>query len=284
MNRKKSGACIRAIIICYIICYIFRFIEYLVLRTDQSFIGEAFVHKLAGIAVLAFAINYLGYQWYDIGFKAPLFLAHILWGLLLGMGVYAVAYGVEYVILAAGGNQPEFAYYISSYSLEGNQMMQTSAVFLLICAAGNIINVIMEEGIFRGLFVMLAERRMRWLPAILLSSVLFGLWHVAAPVRAYLDGTMPLKTALIASLIQILFTGVMGIKLCLLTAVTGSVWTAMGDHFVNNFLVNILHVVTQAGADEMQMIRISIAQTLSFIIVLIWYAAGSRAISMKTRR
>ena len=48
-------------------------------------------------------------------------------------------------------------------------------------------------------------------------------------------------------------------------------WPAMGDHFINNTLVNILYVVCENGTDQLQMIRISIAQTLSFILVLIFY-------------
>ena len=36
----------------YFLCYAFRIFEYFVLRTDQTLIGEAIVHKLIGIAVL----------------------------------------------------------------------------------------------------------------------------------------------------------------------------------------------------------------------------------------
>ncbi|MEM5769670.1 MAG: CPBP family intramembrane glutamic endopeptidase, partial [Bacillota bacterium] len=66
---------------------------------------------------------------------------------------------------------------------------------------------------------------------------------------------------------------IMGILLCLLVKVTGSIWTAMAVHFTNNFIVNILHVVTQSGADELQIIRISIAQTITFLVVLSIYIA-----------
>ena len=46
----------------------------------------------------------------------------------------------------------------------------------------------------------------------------------------------------------------------------------MGDHFVNNTIVNILHVINKEGkADNLTVIRISIAQSVSFTAVLIWY-------------
>ena len=51
----------------------------------------------------------------------------------------------------------------------------------------------------------------------------------------------------------------------------------MTDHFLNNTIVNILHVASAAGADELQTLRITVAQTLSFIIVLVIYLkSGAR--------
>ena len=46
----------------------------------------------------------------------------------------------------------------------------------------------------------------------------------------------------------------------------------MGDHFVNNTIVNILHVINKENeADNLTVIRISIAQSVSFTAVLIWF-------------
>ena len=72
-------------------------------------------------------------------------------------------------------------------------------------------------------------------------------------------------------LMLVLTTGITGAKFCLLTKITGSLWMPMADHFLNNTIINILHVATTSGADELQVIRISIAQTVSFLIVLFIY-------------
>ena len=45
----------------------------------------------------------------------------------------------------------------------------------------------------------------------------------------------------------------------------------MADHFFNNTIINVLHVATTAGTDDLQGIRITIAQTVSFLIVLLIY-------------
>ena len=46
-------------------------------------------------------------------------------------------------------------------------------------------------------------------------------------------------------------TGMTGAKFCLLTKITGSLWTPMADHFFNNTVINVLHVMTTSGADEL---------------------------------
>jgi len=69
----------------------------------------------------------------------------------------------------------------------------------------------------------------------------------------------------------VLTTGITGVKFCLLVKITGSLWMPMADHFINNTTINLLHVVTSPGVDELQVIRISIAQTISFLIVLFIY-------------
>lgn len=57
---------------------------------------------------------------------------------------------------------------------------------------------------------------------------------------------------------------------------TGSLYMAMGDHFVNNTIVNMIHVSSYTGVDELQIVRIAVAQGLSLIIVLIYYMQNDK--------
>ena len=262
---------IKSLFAVYVICWAFRILEYFFIRTDQSILGEAFLHKLAGILILALAVRRFALRWPEIGFRKRAAAKNLLLGLMIGVAAFLPAYGAEMYLQAAGGHNPALQLYVSSYSVSGNLGHQTGLLFFSICALGNIINVVMEEGIFRGLFLNLAERRMSFLRAVLLSSFLFGVWHIAAPVRSLLDGEISPAGAMMSSIMLIVTAGLTGAVFCLLTKMTGSLWTAMAAHFVNNFVVNILHITTAAGADELQVIRITIAQTLSFLIVLVLY-------------
>lgn len=269
LDSKKNGLMVIGII--YILCYGFRLLEYFVIRTDQTWIGEAFVHKLIGIGILFLLANYLGFTMNEIGYSKEHCVRKLLAGLAFGLGVFVIAYGVEVLIAVAQGHFHSLQVYVTAYAIEQNIGYQTEWIFFVICILGNIINVVMEEGIFRGLFERILQEKYSFLISAIISAVLFGFWHIIGPIRNYCDGTTSMQ-GMIANVIMLLVTSALvGFKFAMITKMTGSQYMAMGDHFVNNTIVNLLHVVTDTGVDQLMVVRISIAQSVSFILVLIFY-------------
>ena len=269
INTKRKA--LSVVLIIYLICFMFRILEYFILRTDRTFWSEAFIHKLIGIAVLFVVIKHFDFTFKEIGFTKSKTILYILKGLTFGLVIFVLAYSAEILVLALHGNFKTLALYVSAYSVDGNIGHQTALVFFAICIIGNIINVVMEEGMFRGLFPKLLEHKYTFIISAVIASVLFGIWHIMAPIRDYYDGTMSMSGFIANSVMLVITSALVGFKFAIMTKLTGNLYMAMGDHFVNNTTVNILHVISTSGTDELMILRISIAQSVSFIIVLIWY-------------
>lgn len=260
-----------AVLIIYLLCFSFRVCEYFILRTDQTFWGEAFVHKLIGIVILCMTVKITSFTFKEVGFSKENIMQNLLKGLLFGLSMFAFAYSIEVIICVLQGNFESLQLYVTAYAVDGNIGHQTTLIFFTICIVGNIINVIMEEGVFRGLFQQILQKKYSFILSAIIASCLFGLWHMIAPIRNYYDGTSSISGFMFNIAILVVTSGLIGFKFALLTRMTGNLYMAMGDHFVNNTIVNILHVVSTTGNDELQFVRITIAQTLSFIVVLIYY-------------
>lgn len=274
--RKRDKNALSMVLGIYAICFAFRAVEYFFLRTDQTVLGEAFIHKLTGIVILFAAARYYGFSNKDIGFSNNKILKDTLKGLGFGIAVFTLAYSVEILILAIQGRFESLSFYVSAYSVDGNVGNQTAFIFFIMCFVGNIINVVMEEGVFRGLFQKILEKKYSFFIAAVIAASLFGLWHIMSPLRSFCDGTMSTGGFVANSIMLIVTSALVGFKFAMMTKLTGNLYMAMGDHFVNNTIVNILHVISAGGADQMQIVRISIAQSVSFIIVLAWFLMKKR--------
>ena len=247
LNKKPKP--LSAVLLLYLICFAFRILEYFLLRTDQTFLGEAFVHKLIGIAILFIVVKIFSLKLNEVGFRKQKVLPNLLIGLSFGTATFIFAYSVEILILRFQENFDLLKLYVSAYSVEENTGDQTAFIFFLICIIGNIINVIMEEGIFRGKFQKLLERKYAFITSAVLASVLFGIWHIISPLRSYLDGTISMGGFITTSIMLITTSALVGFKFAMMTKLTENLYVAMGDHFVNNTIVNMLHVISDTGTD-----------------------------------
>lgn len=63
---------------------------------------------------------------------------------------------------------------------------------------------------------------------------------------------------MIANAIMLIVSSTLvGLKLAMITYMEGNLYMGMADHFVNNTIVNLLHIESSTGADEMMFILLS---------------------------
>ena len=273
-NKKAIGKAVfqyplSVCIAIYLICYAFRLWEYLTLKTDESVIGENFIHKVCGIVVIFVVLFVSGLHWRDIGFTCANRLKNIGLGFALGFVFYAFVYAAECIALYVQGASPFLTIASGSFSLiKKTEFVSVGIGFILLF---NILNVWMEEGLFRGLFTRILRERYDFRATVFISALLFGLWHIAMPARAFIEGQTDFASMLLLSVGYVAFSFVYGLKMSFLYRMTGSLWAGMADHFFNNSVINIVHVVSSEGSDHLQIIRIVTAQLLSFAFICILY-------------
>ena len=119
-------------VVIFTLCLAARFIEYFLIETDRTAIGENVFHKAAGIIILALTLKRVNLTWSDIGFQRNGFVTSMLKGLSLGSVCFAISYWLELTILALQGNPAHLEIYISSFSLTGSQIKNTDFVFFLL--------------------------------------------------------------------------------------------------------------------------------------------------------
>ena len=74
---KQDHLCIAI----FTLCLSVRFVEYFLIETDKTAIGENVLHKVVGIIILALVLKRVNLSWSDIGFHRNGFVSGILNGL-----------------------------------------------------------------------------------------------------------------------------------------------------------------------------------------------------------
>lgn len=269
MDLKENR--VRNSVIIFIICLIVHVAEVFFIRTDETVFAECFINKVFGIVVLFALLRILKQKWSDIGFKSSRFLPDCLKGFLICTVFYTIGFAVEFITLAASGNPGHMEFFVTGFSLTGNVTKQTGIGFVLMCIGFNIINVWMEEGLFRGFYITFLKEKIGAKRALFLAAFLFGLWHIVTPLRSVADGEMNILTFAVMSVGYVVLSGLMGIKWGMLYEQSGSVWIGLADHFFNNCVVtNLLHVVTESGVDEYQILRVLVGELTSFVAVVVF--------------
>ena len=273
-NRIKNSIYI------FLICLAVHAFEVLFIRTDETFFAECFINKVFGIVLLYFLLKSLGSKWRDIGFIKEKFFTNCLKGFLVCLVFYTIGFLAEFIILNAQGNPGHMEFFVTGFSLTGNVVKQTGIGFVLMCICFNIINVWMEEGLFRGFFITYISKEQSAKAALYISAILFGIWHLVTPLRSVIDGEMSVGTFFGMSIGYIILSALMGIKWGLMYQYSGTIWIGLADHFFNNCVItNLLHVVTSTGVDEFQIARVLIGELTSFIAIVLYYRKKAKKAS-----
>jgi membrane protease YdiL (CAAX protease family) len=228
------------------------------------------ITKIFCIIATLVAMRICGMKISDVGLKYKKTFKYIGCGLALGIFTFAVSYGLEMILLAVQGKAPRLSAYITNFGLSGaTSEVSLSFVALVICIAVNVINVLAEEGMFRGFILKAVSDRWGFKTGNFVQALLFGIWHIVMCVLGVYDGQMGIAQAVVFAIGYVVLAGILAIEWGTCVNMTGVLWVGLSEHFFNNFIGNFLHVVSTTGTDEFQIIRIVLSNFLSLGIVLL---------------
>lgn len=188
------------ILLVFLICELIKDFEFFVLKTDQTFLAENIVCKIAALCVIFICLRKFHLTWADIGFELSGILRGAALGLALGIVTFSASYLAEYLILQNAGLNPKFSFYIANFTISEQNITGISASALAVCLLGNFINVWAEEGLFRGLFLRIGKMSYTEKQANLIQAVLFGLWHIIIVVVWQADGSIAVPAAFVMAI------------------------------------------------------------------------------------
>ena len=197
----------------------------------------------AGAVGLLALARWAGLSWQELGLGPGTWRRGLAWA---GAEIAAIA-----VVFAAGAALPltRGAFRDSRYHLGWGHALLTA--FVLIPAG----TVLFEEVAFRGVLWGLLRRARGTRVATVVSSVLFGLWHVLpslglAASNQAVGGAVGKGTSgqVLSVLGTVVFTGLAGVLFCELRRRSGSLLASAGLHWATNGLAVLAAAAVWAWA------------------------------------
>jgi membrane protease YdiL (CAAX protease family) len=228
------------------IAFFFKWVDTFVLRLDEL-LGEAILCKSLGFALVILFVWACGRSLRDIGLHSRRLGPSLLIGSVLTIAAMTVGYGAEFVVQLQQGTQPVFQF----AAIDPKAGVTGGALFAVWLVATNFVNSFMEEGLFRGVMIRLYRVKLSFWLANGLQALLFGVWHLPWVIKYYQTGQIETPG-------EILFSAVMNFLPMLLIGLvygyfylkTDSLWTSWVAHWINNTILNLLHITTIDGMDS----------------------------------
>lgn len=199
--------------------------------------------SLTAAVVLLFIGRAAGLSWRDLGLARDTWAVGALWAATI-IAIVASVYVIAAVV--------PFTHQL----FEDKRVAAGSLGTLLFQVAIRIPfgTVMLEEVLFRGVILALAARSVGWWRGAVISSLLFGLWHIlpaeaatgsspAVEAVARAGGSLGVLLAVVGS---VLATAAAGMVFCWVRIRSGSLFASMGLHWATNGLGYLVAYLVKA--------------------------------------
>ncbi|MFN2292476.1 MAG: lysostaphin resistance A-like protein [Anaerolineae bacterium] len=255
-------------LILLVIALSFKWVDTFVLRLDER-LGEIILSKTLGFALVVIFVWAAGRSLRDIGLHARRLGQSLLIGTAVALVTLTASYAAEFIV--QWQDQPVF----QLAAIDPKAGVSGGLLFALWLILGNVVNSFMEEGLFRGVMGRLFRIRLSFWGANGLQAFLFGLWHLPWVLKWSQTGQLEEQGGpFLATFMQFMPMLLVGLVWGYCYLKTGSLWVSWIFHFLNNTILNLLHVTTVNGFDSGSAIRGPVAIVVALLsMFLVKYLA-----------
>jgi uncharacterized protein len=259
----------------FLVVIALRSIDLFVLKLD-NLPDQTMFSKVLGLLLLLGYLRLLRKPIRSIGLHARNFDKAVLIGAFSLLILYATLYAVQFYRLSLAGETPRLVF----GAIDQETGTMGGLFFTLFHLIGQFFNAFMEESIFRGVILPQLMRRFNFWKANALQALLFGLAHLVFPLSSWLSGQATAGEAATSAAFLLLFTTVGGLVFGYLYYRTGSLWTAVFAHLIDNVIGLFFHLQI-AGRLNAETDILMVA-SLGFVSLVILAWAVSRRSNLPT--
>jgi len=250
----------------FLIVVALRSIGAFVLRLDER--PDVIFSGVLGFLLVLGYLRVLRKPISSIGLHARNFNKAFLIGGLSLLTLYAALYAVQFYRLSLAGETPQLV-----FGLFDQKTGTIGEVFFTwLYLIGQVFNAFMEESIFRGVILPHIMLKFSFWKANVLQAFLFGLAHLVFPLSSWVSGQATAGEAVAGAASLLIFTTVSGLVFGYLYYRTGSLWTAVFAHLIDNVIGLFFHIQTASSLNAETDILFFLLGRIGFIalVILAW--------------
>jgi membrane protease YdiL (CAAX protease family) len=246
-----------------------RAFDLLVLRVD-SWPDPTIVSKALGLLLVLWYLRSLQYHVYGLGLHTRNAAYAVAVGGLSLLLIFASLYAIEFYVLRVDGETPRAVLGIVD---QRTGAVVAGSMFLSVYFAGQILNALTEECIFRGILLPQFMRRVSFWKANLAQASLFAVAHLVWPMSSWALGRATVPEALSEAGLLLVFTAVGGLIFGYLYYRTNNLWTPLLAHLIDNSVWLFVHIETSTRLNAETDVAIFGRGGFLSLVLIAWFVA-----------
>jgi uncharacterized protein len=259
------------------------FLVVIALRSVDLFVlhnlpDQPIVSRVLGFLLVLGYLQVLRRPISSIGLHTRNFSKAFLIGALSLIILYTSLYAIQFYRLSLAGEAPRLVFAAIDHRTE----TMGGLFFTLFYVLGQVFNAFTEESIFRGVVLPHLMQKLDFWKANAGQALLFGLAHLVFPLSDWASGQATAGEAVGEAVTLLIFATVGGLVFGYLYYRTGSLWTALFAHFLDNVIGRLFHIQTISRINAETDIMLIASLGLIGLTVLAWVV--SRRANLPTLR